>query len=56
MLRPKYENAVVPFGLAADYIKKLTITDSNHFVAAYSNNQLISETLDWLDKYLGPVD
>lgn len=39
-----------------DEDKKLTITDSNHFVAAYSNNQLISETLDWLDKYLGPVE
>jgi dienelactone hydrolase len=35
--------------------KKLTVTDSNHFVAAYSNNQLISESLDWLDRYLGPV-
>jgi len=36
--------------------KKLVVTDSNHFVAAYSANQLISETLDWLDKYLGPVE
>ena len=36
--------------------KKLTITDSNHFVSAYSGNQLISETLDWLDKYLGTVE
>ena len=35
--------------------KKLTITDSNHFVGAYSANQLISESLDWLDKYLGKV-
>jgi hypothetical protein len=32
------------------------VTDSNHFVAAYSTNQLISETLDWLDKYLGGVE
>jgi dipeptidyl aminopeptidase/acylaminoacyl peptidase len=39
-----------------DADKKLTITDSNHFVAAYSNNQLISEALDWLDKYLGAVE
>jgi formylglycine-generating enzyme required for sulfatase activity/dienelactone hydrolase len=35
--------------------KKLTVTDANHFIAAYNANQLISETLDWLDKYLGPV-
>ena len=49
-IRPFFENLGTP---AAD--KKLTITDSNHFVAAYSNNQLISESLDWLDRYLGPV-
>ena len=49
-IRPFYENLGTP---EAD--KKLVITDSNHFVAAYSANQLISETLDWLDKYLGKV-
>jgi dienelactone hydrolase len=48
---PFFENLGTP-----DADKKLTITDSNHFVAAYSNNQLISETLDWLDKYLGVVE
>ena len=53
------ETSIQPF---YDYLgtpdadKKLTITDSNHFVAAYSNNQLISEALDWLDKYLGAVE
>ena len=36
--------------------KKIIVTDSNHFVNAYSANQLISETLDWMDKYLGAVD
>ncbi len=36
--------------------KKLVITDSNHFVGAYSANRLISETLDWMDKYLGRVE
>ncbi len=36
--------------------KKLIITDSNHFVAAYSANRLMSESLDWLDRYLGPVE
>jgi len=50
-IRPFYKNLGTP---AAN--KKLIITDSNHFVASYSANQLISETLDWLDKYLGPVE
>jgi formylglycine-generating enzyme required for sulfatase activity/dienelactone hydrolase len=50
-IRPFFDNLGTP---EAD--KKLTITDSNHFVAAYSNNQLISEALDWLDKYLGVVE
>jgi len=50
-IRPFYKNLGTP---EAD--KKLIITDSNHFVASYSANQLISETLDWLDKYLGPVE
>ena len=47
---PFYQNLSTP---EAD--KKLIVTESNHFVAAYSANQLISESLDWLDKYLGPV-
>ncbi len=50
-IRPFFDNLGTP---AAD--KKLTVTDSNHFVAAYSANQLIRETLDWLDKYLGAVE
>ena len=50
-IQPFYENLGAP---EAD--KKLTITDSNHFVGAYSANQLISESLDWLDKYLGVVE
>ena len=50
-IRPFFANLGAP---VAD--KKLTVTDSNHFVAAYSTNQLISETLDWLDKYLGAVE
>ena len=29
LVRPQYENAVVPFGLATDYIRKLTITDND---------------------------
>jgi formylglycine-generating enzyme required for sulfatase activity/dienelactone hydrolase len=53
------ETAILPFfdNLGTpESDKKLTITDSNHFVAAYSTNQLISEALDWLDKYLGTVE
>ncbi|NCF72375.1 MAG: SUMF1/EgtB/PvdO family nonheme iron enzyme [Gammaproteobacteria bacterium] len=50
-IQPFYDNLGTP---AAD--RKLVITDSNHFVAAYSANRLISETLDWLDKYLGVVE
>lgn len=49
-IMPMYDNLGTP---EAD--KKLTVTDANHFVAAYNANQLISETLDWLDKYLGKV-
>jgi fermentation-respiration switch protein FrsA (DUF1100 family) len=48
---PMYENLGTP---EAD--KKLTVTDANHFVAAYNKNQMISEALDWLDKYLGAVE
>jgi pimeloyl-ACP methyl ester carboxylesterase len=33
--------------------KRQVIYESGHFVP---RNQLIKETLDWLDKYLGPVD
>ena len=53
------ETSVQPF---FDYMgapeadKKLTVTDSNHYIAAYSNDQLISETLDWLDTHLGAVE
>ncbi len=50
-IQPFYANLGTP-----EVDKKLTITDSNHFVSAYSANQLISESLDWLDKYLGAVE
>jgi hypothetical protein len=47
-IQPFYDNPGTP---EAD--KNLIVTNSNHFVAAYSAKQLISETLNWLDKYLG---
>jgi predicted esterase len=47
---PMYENLGTP---GTD--KKLTVTDANHFIAAYNANQIVSEALDWLDKYLGTV-
>ncbi len=36
--------------------KKLIVTDSNHFVLSYAANLAIAETLDWLDRYVGPVE
>ena len=50
-IQPFYDNLGTP---KTD--KKLVITDSNHFVASYSTNRLMSETLDWLDKYLGAAE
>ena len=50
-IMPMYENLGTP-----ESDKKLTVTDANHFVASYNMNQLISEALDWLDKYLGAVE
>jgi pimeloyl-ACP methyl ester carboxylesterase len=35
--------------------RKIIVTDANHFVLAYEGNLTIAETLDWLDRYLGPV-
>ena len=35
--------------------KKIIITDANHFVLSYEANLAIRETLDWFDRYLGPV-
>ena len=50
-IMPFYENLGTP---EAD--KRLTVTDANHFIAAYNADQLISETLDFLDEYLGPIE
>ena len=36
--------------------KKLIVTDANHFVLAYEANLAIAESLDWLDRYVGPVE
>jgi len=35
--------------------KKLVITESNHFVLSYAHDLTVRETLDWYDRYLGPV-
>jgi dienelactone hydrolase len=48
---PFYENLGTP---EAD--KKIIVTDANHFVTAYDANLVIAETLDWLDRYVGPVE
>ena len=49
-IKPFFDHLGVP---EAD--KKLIVTDSNHFVLAYSANLAIRESLDWMDRYLGPV-
>ena len=35
--------------------KHLDVFDSDHYIRSTSRNQLIKATLDWLDRYLGPV-
>lgn len=36
--------------------KKIIVTDANHFVLSYEANLAIAEMLDWLDRYMGPVE
>ncbi len=50
-IMPFYENLGTP---EAD--RKIIVTDANHFVGAYNADLVIAETLDWLDRYLGPVE
>ena len=50
-VKPFFETLGTP---SAD--KKLIITDANHFVLAYEANLAISESLNWLDRYVGPVE
>jgi pimeloyl-ACP methyl ester carboxylesterase len=48
--KPFFDNLGTP---AAD--RKYVLTDANHFVLSFEANLAIRETLDWLDRYLGPV-
>jgi hypothetical protein len=48
---PFYENLGTP---EAD--RKIIVTDANHFVTAYDANLAIAESLDWFDRFLGPVE
>jgi hypothetical protein len=50
-IMPFYENLGTP---EAD--RKIIVTDANHFVTAYDANLAIAESLDWFDRYLGPVE
>ena len=50
-IMPFYENLGTP---EAD--KKIIVTEANHFVTAYEANLTIAESLDWLDRYVGPVE
>ncbi|MGB6865592.1 MAG: protein kinase [Candidatus Aminicenantaceae bacterium] len=36
--------------------KHLVVFDSGHSIDSYNRNKLIKEVLDWLDRYLGPVE
>jgi hypothetical protein len=50
-VKPFFETLGTP---SAD--KKLIVTDANHFVLSYEANLAISESLSWLDRYVGPVE
>lgn len=50
-IKPFFETLGTP---QAD--KKIIVTDANHFVLSYEANLVISETLNWLDRYVGPVE
>ncbi len=50
-IMPFYENLGTP-----ESDRKIIVTDANHFVGAYNADLVIAETLDWLDRYLGPVE
>jgi formylglycine-generating enzyme required for sulfatase activity/dienelactone hydrolase len=49
-VRPMFELLGTP-----EEHKRLVIFDSDHRIRSTSRNKLIKETLDWLDRYLGPV-
>ncbi len=49
--KPFFEHLGTP-----DKDKKIIITESNHFVMSFEANLAIKETLNWLDKYVGPVN
>lgn len=48
--RPFFENLGTP-----PEDRKLVIMDANHGVLSYARNRVIQESLDWLDRYVGPV-
>jgi dienelactone hydrolase len=48
--RPFFDNLGTP-----EDQRKLVIIDANHGVLSYARDQVVGETLAWLDEYLGPV-
>ena len=48
--RPFFDNLGTP-----ESQRKLVIIDANHGVLSYARDQVVGETLAWLDEYLGPV-
>lgn len=49
--RPFFENLGTP-----EEHRKLVIFDANHGVLSYARDRVVEETLDWLDRYVGPVE
>jgi len=54
---PLEENVLPMFRLLGtpEEHKHLVVFDSGHSISITYRNKLIKETLDWLDRYLGPV-
>ena len=50
--RPMFER----LGTAREDKKWIRFPDGGHGSGTFPRSQMIAETLDWLDKYLGPVD
>lgn len=48
--RPFFDNLGAP-----EEDRKMVIVDASHGILSYARNLVVQETLDWLDRYLGPV-
>jgi formylglycine-generating enzyme required for sulfatase activity/dienelactone hydrolase len=48
--RPFFDNLGV-----SEEDRKMVVVDASHGILSYERNLVVQETLDWLDRYLGPV-